>query len=164
MSSTGYVVTGGGGGGTVSWGDVQSKPTEFPPEDHTHDYATEVTGKPATFPPSAHTHDYAASGHTHTVAYADVTGKPSTFPPDTHTHAYADITGKPSTFWSFTHTHAQSEVTGLVDALAEPARVYVHNGTSYVLSTTTDIYVGPSDPGSGTGTSVAAMSCRAMTS
>lgn len=137
MSATGYVVT--GGGGSVSWGDVQGKPDEFPPEAHGHAYS-EITAKPATFPPDA---------HSHTVAYADVTGKPSTFPPDTHSHAYADITGKPATFAPSAHGHAQSEVTGLETALAEPARVYTWNGSAYVLSTTTDIFIGPSDPGSG---------------
>ena len=100
MSSTGYVVTGGGGeGGPVSWGDVQ--------------------------------------------------GKPSTFPPDAHSHTYASITSKPSTFPPDAHGHAQSDVTGLTAALAEPARVFTWNGSAYVLDSTVDIYIGPSDPGSG---------------
>lgn len=137
MSSTGYVVT--GGGGAVSWGDVLGKPEEFPPEEHTHPFG-EITEKPATFPPDA---------HSHSVAFADVTGKPATYPPDTHSHAYADITGKPATFPPSSHGHAQNEVTGLVSALAEPARVYVHNGTAYVLDSTVDIYIGPEDPGTG---------------
>ncbi len=29
-------IPGGSGGGPVAWGDVTDKPTEFPPEDHTH--------------------------------------------------------------------------------------------------------------------------------
>jgi hypothetical protein len=98
----------------------------------------DITGKPATFPPSTHSH-----------AYADVTDKPATFPPSTHSHAYADVTGKPATFPPSAHSHAVSDVTGLTTALEEPARVYVHNGTTYVLSTTTDIFIGPTDPGSG---------------
>lgn len=138
MSATGYVVIPGAGeGGTVSWGDVQNKPATFPPESHSHAYA-DVTGKPATFPPSAHSH-----------AYADVTGKPSTFPPDAHSHAYADITGKPSTFAPSAHGHAIADTTGLQTALDEPARVFVDSGSGYVLSTTTDIYIGPTDPGTG---------------
>lgn len=128
MTGTGYVVT--GGGGTVSWGDVQGKPEEFPPSDHSHAYG-EITEKPSTFPPSVHSHDYAAPDHAHPAAsWSSVTGKPSTFPPDAHGHAIA-------------------EVTDLATQLAEPARVYVHNGTAYVLSTTTDIFIGPEDPGSG---------------
>lgn len=137
MSATGFVVT--GGGGSVSWGDVQGKPSTFPPDSHSHAYG-DITGKPATFPPET---------HSHSVAYADVTGKPSTFPPDAHSHAYADITGKPSTFAPSAHSHAIADVTSLQTGLDEPPRIYVHNGSAYVLSTTTDIYIGPSDPGSG---------------
>jgi hypothetical protein len=40
----------------VTWSDIQGKPTLFPPEAHTHDYA-----------PSVHTHPYSALGHTHSV-------------------------------------------------------------------------------------------------
>jgi hypothetical protein len=149
MPGTGYVVTGGGSGGVVSWGDVQNKPEEFPPEDHTHGYA-EITGKPSTFPPDTHSHDYAATGHSHAAPTWDsVTGKPSTVPPDAHSHTYASITGKPSEFPPEDHSHATADVTGLDAALAEPPRVYAWNGSAYVLSTTTDIYIGPSDPGSG---------------
>ena len=147
----GYVVT--GAGGAVSWGDVLGKPETFPPATHSHDAVdvewTDIDGKPATFPPDSHAHDYAASGHTHSVAYADVTGKPTTFTPATHQHDWADVTGKPTTFTPAAHQHAIADVTDLATQLAEPARVYVHNGTSYVLSTTTDIFIGPSDPGSG---------------
>jgi hypothetical protein len=131
MSATGFVVV-PGSGEAISWGDVQ--------------------GKPETFPPASHAHDYAATGHSHpaaAVAWADVTGKPATFPPATHSHAYADITGKPATFPPDAHLHEIEEVDNLAEQLAEPARVFIHNGTGYELSTTTDIFIGPADPGSG---------------
>jgi hypothetical protein len=51
---SGIVMTTGEGGGTVTWDDVQDKPTEFPPEDHSHAIAdvtglqTAIDGKQAT--------------------------------------------------------------------------------------------------------------------
>jgi hypothetical protein len=44
----------------VNWADIAGKPTTFPPEAHTHDYA-----------PTSHTHSgYAASSHSHSVNVA----------------------------------------------------------------------------------------------
>ena len=40
---------------TITWANVDDKPTEYPPSAHTHAWG-EVTGKPATYPPSSHTH------------------------------------------------------------------------------------------------------------
>ena len=139
MVATGRVVTGGGGGGSVAWTSVTGKPTTFPPSIHSHAVA-DVTGLQALLDGKA------ASSHSH--AWADITGKPSTFPPDTHSHAYADITGKPSTFAPSAHTHAIADTTGLQAALDGAPRILVHNGTSYAVSSTADIYVGDVDPGS----------------
>ena len=43
ISDTVVPVGGGGGGGPVSWGDITSKPTEFPPASH-HHAITDVEG------------------------------------------------------------------------------------------------------------------------
>lgn len=63
----------GGGGGASSWDELTGKPTEFPPEAHTHKW-DEVTDKPATYPPEDHNHDsdYAAIDHKHPTS--DVNG------------------------------------------------------------------------------------------
>lgn len=54
-----------GGGGVSSWGDLTDKPSEFPPEAHTHAIA-DVTGLQTTLDGKS------AVGHTHAIA--DVTG------------------------------------------------------------------------------------------
>ena len=45
----------GGGAITITWDDVQGKPSQFPPEAHTHNWG-EVEGKPTEYPPESHTH------------------------------------------------------------------------------------------------------------
>ena len=64
----------------IMWGDIQNRPSLFPPSTHQHPW-TDVTGKPTTFPATAHTHPW-----------ADVTGKPTTFTPIAHTHQSTEIT------------------------------------------------------------------------
>ena len=83
----------------IMWGDIQNRPSLFPPSSHTHPWS-DLTGVPVTFPATAHTHPW-----------ADVTGKPSTFPPAAHQHPWADVTGKPSTFPPAAHQHQSSEIT-----------------------------------------------------
>ena len=53
------------GADAPEWDDITDKPTEFPPEAHTHPW-DQVTGKPSEFPPAAHTHPW-----------NQVTGKPT---------------------------------------------------------------------------------------
>ena len=83
----------------IMWGDIQNRPSLFPPSSHQHPWS-DLTGVPATFPATAHTHPW-----------TDVTGKPSTFPPAAHQHQWADVTGKPSTFPPAAHQHQSSEIT-----------------------------------------------------
>ena len=63
----------------IMWGDIQNRPSLFPPSSHQHPWS-DLTGVPATFPATAHTHPW-----------ADVTGKPTTFTLTAHTHPVADI-------------------------------------------------------------------------
>src|SRR5690606_30669709 len=65
-------------GGGVAWDDITNKPTELPPEAHTHP-TSDVTGLGALA-----TED--------SVAWDDVTDKPSTFMPEAHNHNASDIT------------------------------------------------------------------------
>lgn len=64
---------------SITWENVNGKPTTFPPSAHTHAWSA-VTGKPSTFAPEAHTHPW-----------SEVTGKPSTYPPSSHTHNASQI-------------------------------------------------------------------------
>ena len=41
----------------ITWANVLSKPTSFPPSAHNQDWST-ITGKPSSFTPSSHTHSY----------------------------------------------------------------------------------------------------------
>ena len=63
-----------GGGGASTWDELTGKPTEFPPESHTHEI-DDVNGLQDALD--------AAGG---TPAWDDVTGKPTEFPPEDHTH------------------------------------------------------------------------------
>ena len=83
----------------IMWGDIQNRPSLFPPSSHQHPWS-DLTGVPVTFPATAHQHPW-----------ADVTGKPTTFPATAHTHPWADVTGKPATFTPTAHTHQSTEIT-----------------------------------------------------
>lgn len=70
---------------TITWQNVDDKPTEYPPLAHQHAWA-DVIGKPTTFPPTTGTTATTAAPGDHTHAWGAITGKPSTFAPATHTH------------------------------------------------------------------------------
>ena len=83
----------------IMWGDIQNRPSLFPPSSHHHPWS-DLTGVPATFPATAHTHPW-----------ADVTGKPTTFPATAHQHPWSELTGVPTTFTPTAHTHPSTEIT-----------------------------------------------------
>ena len=61
---------------TITWGNVDDKPVEFPPTAHSHEWA-DLTDPPAEFPPAAHQHqqeDVAGLG----AALEAITGSPTT--------------------------------------------------------------------------------------
>jgi len=68
------------------WDNIPDKPSEFPPEAHTHDdrYYTKT--------------QLQTSGQS-SVHWNNITNKPSTYPPSTHTHTKSDIT-------DFAHDHS----------------------------------------------------------
>ena len=70
-----------GSGGASTWDELTGKPTEFPPEAHTHEI-DDVTGLQDALD--------AAGG---TPAWDDVTGKPTEFPPEAHTHEQSEVDG-----------------------------------------------------------------------
>lgn len=95
-------------GGAVSWDDVLSKPSTFPPATHTHS-AGDVTGLTAV----------ATTG-----AYGDLTGKPtlgtaaatdaSAYAPAVHTHTAAAITDGVRTVAVATGTETRPTTSGVV--------------------------------------------------
>ena len=71
----------GADGDPVEWEEIEGKPGEFPPAEHTRSW-DEIDGKPDTFPPATHSH-----------SWDQVTGKPTKFPPSSHNHTTAQVTG-----------------------------------------------------------------------
>ncbi|CAB0530909.1 hypothetical protein CIP107506_02431 [Corynebacterium diphtheriae] len=90
-----------------TWGELQGKPTEFPPESHKHKI-TDVTGLQD------------ALGEKTTKAYVDTKirslPKPAT--------SWSEIAGKPSVFRPESHTHGIREVSGLDAALQNKASAF----------------------------------------
>ena len=70
----------GAGGGPAQWEEIEGKPGEFPPADHTRSW-DEIDGKPSEFPPADHNH-----------SWGQITGKPTEFKPSSHNHAITEIT------------------------------------------------------------------------
>ncbi|CAB1001121.1 hypothetical protein FRC0522_00508 [Corynebacterium diphtheriae] len=86
------------------WGELQGKPTKFPPESHKHKI-TDVTGLQGVLDEKT------------TKAYVD--GKIRSLPkPAT---SWSEIAGKPSDFRPKSHTHSIREVSGLDAALQNKA-------------------------------------------
>lgn len=86
------------------WGELQGKPTKFPPESHKHKI-TDVTGLQGVLDEKT------------TKAYVD--GKIRSLPkPAT---SWSEIAGKPSVFRPESHTHSIREVSGLDAALQNKA-------------------------------------------
>ena len=83
----------------IMWGDIQNRPSLFPPSSHQHPWS-DLTGVPVSFPATAHSHPW-----------TDVTGKPTTFPAAAHTHPWSELTGVPTTFTPTAHTHPSTEIT-----------------------------------------------------
>ena len=98
----------GASGDPVEWDEVEGKPEEFPPAEHTRSW-DEITGKPEEFPPENHSH-----------SWAQVTGKPTAFTPSSHDHTIAQVTNLQSTLdgkAASSHDHTIAQVTGLQDEL-----------------------------------------------
>lgn len=118
-SADGSVVSGGTSGGsvgTVSWGNIENKPLQFPPTTHGHDWS-ELANVPTEFPPLAHGH-----------VWSEIADKPSTFPPTAHSHPWADIANKPLEFPPEPHTHDAADVISgqFADALIQESNVTQH--------------------------------------
>ena len=69
------------GDSTIEWDEIDGKPTEFPPESHSHEI-DDVNGLQDALD--------AAGG---TPAWDDVTGRPTEFPPEAHTHDQSEVDG-----------------------------------------------------------------------
>ena len=79
-----------------SWNDIPDKPSEFPPESHTHSrseitdfwdtpFWDNIPDKPSTFPPESHTHTRSDITDFWSSPFWDnIPDKPSTFPPESH--------------------------------------------------------------------------------
>jgi len=113
LSSEFTVVTGELQIASVDWSKVVNKPSQYPPEPHSHlrsditDLFTSpfwdlIPDKPSKFPPEAHTHS--RSDVTDFFAepfWENIPDKPSAYPPETHTHSRSDITNFfASPFWT----------------------------------------------------------------
>jgi hypothetical protein len=110
------------GSGSSDWNDIQNKPTEFPPERHTHSWS-DITSKPSFFSgdyndlinkPTIPTHTSQLVNDSEYLVNTDITwtniiGKPNfatiatsgsytdlTNKPTLFSGAYADLTGKPT--------------------------------------------------------------------
>jgi hypothetical protein len=87
------------GGSTVSWGEIENKPTEFPPAVHNHDGDYLKTETDPTVP--AHVKSitqtdidsWNAGGSGGASTWDELTGKPTEFPPESHTHEQSEVDG-----------------------------------------------------------------------
>ena len=98
---------------SVDWSKVANKPSEYPPESHTHtrseitDFWSEpfwenIPDKPSQYPPEAHTHTRSEITDFWSEPFWDnIPDKPSVFPPEAHTHSRSDVTDFfSSPFWA----------------------------------------------------------------
>ena len=120
---------------SVDWSKVSNKPTEYPPEPHTHTrsditdffsapFWENIPDKPSTYPPESHTHSRSEiTDFWEAPFWENIPDKPSQYPPSPHTHTRSDITDffaepfwenipdKPSAYPPEAHTHSRSDIT-----------------------------------------------------
>jgi protein involved in polysaccharide export with SLBB domain len=130
---------GGSGGGASTWDELTGKPTEFPPEAHTHEQS-EVDGLEDRLesiedsitsgggfvdaPDDGKLYGRQSEAWAEVVipstAWDDITSKPTEFPPADHTHVIAEVTDLQDALddkADADHTHEIADVNGLQDAL-----------------------------------------------
>ena len=128
-----------GSGGASTWDDLTGKPTEFPPEAHTHEQS-EVDGLEDRLeaiedsitsgggfvdaPDDGKLYGRQSEAWAEVVipstAWDDITSKPTEFPPEAHVHTIANVTGLQGALddkADADHTHEIADVNGLQDAL-----------------------------------------------
>lgn len=131
-----------GGGGASTWDELTGKPTEFPPEAHTHEQS-EVDGLELRLeaiedsittgggfvdaPDDGKLYGRQSEAWAEVVIpdaadpdWADIQNKPTDFAPSAHDHAIAEVTGLQDALddkADATHTHEIADVNGLQDAL-----------------------------------------------
>ena len=124
---------------SVDWSKIANKPSEYPPEAHTHDYtdvmlptgtwagldADKLDGYDASeFALATHTHSRSDITDFFSAPFWDsIPDKPSTYPPEAHAHTRSEVTDfwdtpfwdnipdKPSAFPPEAHTHSRSDIT-----------------------------------------------------
>jgi hypothetical protein len=128
-----------GSGGASTWDELTGKPTEFPPEAHTHEQS-EVDGLEDRLeaiedsitsgggfvdaPDDGKLYGRQSESWAEVVipstAWDDITSKPTEFPPEAHAHVIADVTNLQDALddkADAVHTHEIADVNGLQDAL-----------------------------------------------
>ena len=130
------------GGGASTWDELTGKPTEFPPEAHTHEQS-EVDGLETRLeaieasitsgggfvdaPDDGKLYGRQSENWAEVVIpdaadpdWTDIQNKPAEFPPSAHNHAIANVTGLQDALddkADADHTHEIADVNGLQDAL-----------------------------------------------
>jgi hypothetical protein len=127
----------GGSGGASTWDELTGKPTEFPPESHTHEQS-EVDGLEIRLdaiedsitsgggfvdaPNDGKLYGRQSENWTEVPDggvsdWADIENKPTEFPPADHDQPWSSITDTPDDYPPEDHTHEISDIDGLQDAL-----------------------------------------------
>jgi len=95
------------------WDNIPDKPSQFPPEPHTHSrsaivdffsspFWNNIPDKPSKYPPESHTHSRSEiTDFFNSPFWNNIPDKPSEYPPEPHTHSRSEITDFfNSPFWN----------------------------------------------------------------
>jgi len=123
-------------GDGAAWSDITGKPTEFPPESHTHNLAAIVTtgattGEVIKFNGTDLIYD--------PVAWSEITSKPTEFTPSSHNHTVSNLTQSGATTgqllqWNGTAWVPTTIATGGKEVITviKAARQTVTSSTTFV--------------------------------
>jgi hypothetical protein len=138
---------GSGGGGASDWSELTGKPSEFPPEAHTHP-TSEVTGLDAALAAKQATL-IAGTGITIDVDgvtvsadaqdWEDITGKPTEFEPADHSHVSGDVSDLTTVLANYSltsHTHTIASMTDAELATGTENDFLVFGADDVVISKT----------------------------
>ena len=120
----------------AAWSDISGKPSEFPPETHTHNLAAlsttgATTGEVIKFNGTDLIYD--------PVAWSEITSKPTEFTPSSHNHAVSDLTQSGATTGQLLQWNGTAWVPATVASGGKEIITKIKTARQTVTSSTTNV-------------------------
>jgi len=122
-------------GDGAAWSDITGKPSEFPPESHTHNLAAIITtgattGEVIKFNGADLIYD--------PVAWAEITSKPTEFTPSSHNHTVSNLTQSGATTGQLLQWNGTAWVPATIATGGKDIRTFLKTARQTITSSVTE--------------------------